>query len=91
MTARKVDANQAEIIEALRKAGATVHPTHTVGKGFPDVVVGLAGNNFLLEIKTHGGRMTKDEIAWHEAWRGQVAVVFNVAQALEAIGVLEKL
>jgi hypothetical protein len=36
--AAKTDGNQAEIVEALRKAGRTVAITSRLGDGFPDIV-----------------------------------------------------
>lgn len=44
--AKRTDGNQAEIVRALRSAGATVQTLHTVGKGCPDLVVGFRGNNY---------------------------------------------
>lgn len=40
---KRVDRNQPEIVDALRKAGASVGHTHSLGHGFPDIVVGLQG------------------------------------------------
>ncbi len=90
--AAKVDANQSEIVAALRRAGATVTPTHAAGEGFPDLVVGYRGANFLLEVKDgakppSGRKLTADQKEWHAAWRGQKAVVESVAQALDACGI----
>lgn len=90
--AAKVDANQAQIVEALRVVGCTVQPLHTVGGGCPDILCARAGVNYLLEIKD--GRkppsaraLTPDQVEWHDLWRGQVAVVCNVKEALEAVGI----
>jgi hypothetical protein len=30
-------------------------------------------------------KLTEDQVKWHAEWRGQVAVVENVEQAIEAI------
>ena len=46
-----VDANQAEIVKALRKVGATVQPLHRVGQGCPDLAVGHGGVNHMIEVK----------------------------------------
>ena len=51
MRAAKVDANQVEIVEELRKAGCTVQHLHQVGKGCPDILVGYMHMNILMEIK----------------------------------------
>ena len=91
--AAKADANQPEIIAALRKAGASVQALHTVGQGCPDIVVGFRGVNWLLEIKdgslAHSRRvLTSSELSWHRAWEGQVRTVCTPADALAAIGAL---
>lgn len=73
----RIDANQSEIVAALRACGCTVAITSDVGGGFPDLVVGYQGRNFLLEIKTPGGKLTPD----------QVEVVKDVDEALAVVGV----
>jgi hypothetical protein len=94
--AARVDANQAEIIAALRQVGATVHPLHTVGAGCPDILIGYQGRNLLAEIKDGSlapsdRRLTTVQVFWHETWRGQVAVVTSVDEALALLrlGVVE--
>jgi|GEM_PF-5567154 len=47
----RIDRNQPEIVEALRKLGASVQPLHTAHDGIPDLLVGYQGRNFLLEVK----------------------------------------
>lgn len=89
--ARKVDANQQEIISALRAIGCTVLPLHTVGSGCPDLLVGRCGVNYLLEIKDGKKppscrKLTKDQVDFHAMWRGQVAVVTSVNEAFKAVG-----
>lgn len=39
--AARTDANQTAIVEALRKCGASVQSLAAVGKGVPDLLVGL--------------------------------------------------
>ena len=82
---RKVDANQAEIVEALRSAGASVQILSGVGHGCPDIIVGLKGRNYLFEIKARGGAMTRDEIIWQQNWKGQYTIIRTVDQALECL------
>lgn len=84
---KKVDANQPDIIKALRKAGASVTPTHALGQGFPDIAVGFNGITVLMEIKNgelppSKRRLTPDEEQWHSAWRGCAAVVCSAEEAL---------
>lgn len=91
--AAKVDANQFEIVAALRAVGATVQPLHAAGQGCPDLLVGYLGVNFCLEVKDgakppSARKLTPDQVKWHDTWRGQVAVVSGVKDALLAIGAL---
>lgn len=92
--AAAVDANQAEIVRALRAAGCTVQVLSSVGSGCPDVLVGRAGVNLLLEIKD-GAKvpskqaLTPVQVEWHATWAGQVVIVKTVEQALFVVGLLK--
>lgn len=86
----RVDSNQSEIVEALRAIGATVQTLHQVGGGVPDLLVGFRGVNILLEVKDgkkppSARRLTEAEYSWHVDWRGQVAVVNNVDEAINVL------
>lgn len=90
--AARVDGNQSEIVDALRQIGASVATCHAVGQGFPDICVGWQGHTFLLEIKDStkpksDQNLTPSQVKWHAEWRGHVAVVRGVKEALEAIGI----
>ena len=95
MRAAKIDANQEQIVTALRAAGATVQSLAGVGKGVPDLLVGYQGQTLLLEIKD--GRkppsarlLTEDQLRWHGSWKGgALAVVDSPDAALRMIGVLK--
>lgn len=85
-----MDANQAEIVKALRKVGATVQPLHTVGQGCPDLLVGFRQVNYLFEVKDgakppSARALTADEAGWIGGWRAPVFIVNN---AEEAVGIL---
>jgi Holliday junction resolvase len=83
----KIDANQPEIVAALRKAGCTVQHLHAVGKGCPDLLCAVQGETFLIEVKD-GSKppskqaLTSDQATWHKDWGAQVHVVNSVAGAL---------
>lgn len=85
----RVDTPQREIVAALRQYGCSVQHLHQVGRGCPDLLVGFRGANYLLEVKPPGSpsrrRLTPDEAPWHSAWRGQVAVVQTIEEALAII------
>ena len=90
--AAKADRNQPEIVNMLRLVGCTVQHLHTIGKGCPDILVGYQGKNYVLELEDgelppSGRKLTDDEKKWHEDWRGEVHVVSNVREALDAIGI----
>lgn len=85
--ASKVDQNQADIVDALRRVGASVQLLHAVGAGCPDILAGYRGRNVLLEIKDgskppSARKLTEKQIDWHADWRGQVCVVDSVDAAL---------
>jgi Holliday junction resolvase len=82
--AARRDTNEPEIIEALRAVGATVQSLDE--RGVPDLVVGFRGVSYLIEVKTAKGKLTRDQVAWHAGWKGQVAVVRTVEEALAVIG-----
>ncbi|NJD58546.1 MAG: hypothetical protein FIA98_04005 [Anaerolineae bacterium] len=82
------DANQAEIVIALRAAGASVHILAGVGCGCPDILIGWHNHNLLMEIKIpagRGNRLTEAEIIWISAWQGQVAIVNSIDEALAVL------
>lgn len=84
---RKVDANQPEIVAALRKAGCTVEHLHAVGKGCPDLLCAIDGACFLIEVKDgakppSAQKLTPDQITWHAGWKAQVHVVNSVEGAV---------
>lgn len=91
MRAARIDANQTQIVKALRKAGCTVQHLHSVGKGCPDLLVGRAGVNYLLECKdgakaASAQKLTPDQVVWHGCWGGSVAVVNCEEAALTEVG-----
>lgn len=89
--AAKTDANQTEIVKALRSIGASVQSLATIGDGCPDLLVGYRGNTFLIEAKDgkkppSARRLTEDQLKWHGAWRGgPLAVVCDVESAIRVV------
>lgn len=92
--ASRTDANQAEIVKALREFGCTVLDLSSVGGGCPDILVGYQGRNLLLEVKDgnkppSASRLNAKQRRWHDAWQGQAGVVRCVGAALDALGIKE--
>lgn len=88
--ASRIDDNQHEIVQALRKAGAYVRVI-TQGDGLPDILVGFNGKTILMEIKDGNKRpseqrLTKAEEKFHNEWTGgRLAVVNSVFMALQEL------
>ena len=86
MRAYRVDANQKEVVAALRKQGWTVQHLHKVGEGCPDILVGAdKKHNVLLEIKDGDGKLTAQQYVWHADWQGQKAIVRNADEAISVV------
>jgi len=84
--AARVDANQDQIVSALRSAGAYVWII-----GLPvDLLVGYKNHTFLVEIKTDSKkRLTKLQTDFFENWcGGTLARIDNPEAALRMIATL---
>lgn len=81
----RIDGNHAEIVKALKQYGATVHSLATIGDGCPDILVGYAGKNILMEIKMPKCKKTPDENRWHDTWNGRVFTVYSVSDAILSV------
>lgn len=68
--AAKVDSNQTEIVNCLRQLGCSVVVTSTIGRGFPDLIVGIAGKTLLVEVKARKGVYTPDQVEFIGTWKG---------------------
>jgi hypothetical protein len=85
--ANRIDSNQNEIVNALRKVGAYVRIV-TMGDGVPDLLVGYMGFTFLLEVKDGNKspsqrKLTEAEQRFFDEWTGGVlAIVESVEDAL---------
>jgi hypothetical protein len=85
--AARVDANQAQIVSALRAAGAYVWII-----GLPvDLLVGYKNHTFLVEIKDGSKkRLTKLQADFFENWSGStLARIDSPEAALRMIGVVK--
>lgn len=92
--ANKIDANQNDIVAALRKAGATVRII-SQGEGIPDLLVGFRGETMLFEVKDGGKppsarQLTPAEKKFFDEWTGGIcAIVESVEDALELLEGIE--
>jgi len=88
MYAKKVDANQKQIVLELRQLAFSVFCTHTQGQGFPDLVIGRNGDTFLVEVKDKKGTLTPDQLLFIENWRGApIIIARSTEEILTAIDI----
>lgn len=88
--AARRDSNEAAIIEALTRAGASVVPLSA--KGVPDLLIGYQSVTVLAEIKTAKGKLTPDQEQFLQDWRGNnVFVLRSVEDALDMLNQVREL
>jgi hypothetical protein len=82
----KRDANEREIVDALRAAGHLVQHLEQ-GAGVPDLLVCAGGRLVLLEVKDGPKKkLTPAQVKWHAQWAGApLFVVDSVSAALAAV------
>jgi hypothetical protein len=83
-TAARTDANQHELVEALKKIGAKCYYI----KKPVDLVVGYRGRSILLEVKRPDKRnweMTQEQKDFIAGWPGEVHVCYTVEEAISAV------
>lgn len=89
MRAAKIDANQTEIVKALRQIGCSVQSLASVGKGVPDLLVASpSGFLVLMEVKDgnkpqSARKLTTDQVEFHGKWNSEIAIVLNAEQAID--------
>ena len=71
------DSTHAEVRQELRDLGASVADTGDAGRDFPDLVVGLAGATFLVEVKAPRGKLSDGQSAFARSWKGAPVVVLR--------------
>lgn len=82
---RRTDANQREIVAALRAVGAEVISLHTVGRGVPDLLVLHRGRVWLLECKSVHGRVEPAQRVFMTRWQGHAHIVHSPEEALQLV------
>ena len=98
--AKRRDANEAAIVEALRAIGCSVHIVDQ-GDGLPDLLVGFRGETLLVEAKNPNdkagappggerhkgrGRRTAAQVKFREGWKGRpIIVAVSPEEAVAAV------
>ena len=90
--AKRTDDNHKQVVEGIRAAlpEATVLDLSGAGKGVPDLAIGWAGKNYLVEIKdpskpTSKRSLTTAQQKLHATWQGQMDVAHTAAEAIAII------
>lgn len=85
----RADNNQEDIVRTLRSCGISVEITSQVGGGFPDLVCGCFGKNYLIEIKNPEtrGKLSTEQLLFRDNWKGKIYKVETVEEALQVFGV----
>ena len=87
--AARSDQNQARIVQALRKAGASVTHLHTVGRGVADILVSYRQLWLVMEIKASSkSKLTIFEKRWIGEQRAPVYIVTSPLQAVDLLKTL---
>lgn len=83
----KPDANQAAIVEALRRAGVFVMITSPLGSGRLDLVCSWRGRVTFMEVKKPGEKLRASQVAWVASWDpfANIAVVETAHDAIDAV------
>lgn len=85
--AKRRDANEPQIVNALRKAGFSVERIDTP----VDLIVGRYGYTHLVEVKMPKGRLTEHQQHFKDAWGGGcVHVVRSAEDALAELRICEE-
>ncbi|MFC2085212.1 hypothetical protein ACFLS9_09150 [Bacteroidota bacterium] len=87
---KKRDSNQKKIERFLRAVGISYFDTSQIGRGFPDIVIGIRGRNYLFEIKNpevskSGQKLTESEEKFHQIWGGQIKIVRTIEDVISEI------
>lgn len=87
----RIDGNQKQIVEQLRRLGVTVLHTHQLKNCF-DILVGYEGKNYAFEIKDgskpkSARQLTEGEQKFFDIWKGQVNKVESIEEICKIIGI----
>lgn len=79
-TPKRVDKNQPNIVDCLRKMGFMVEHLHEAGRGIFDLLISKGGLNILCEVKNgekspSARKLTGPQRRFHFSWQGMRCVL----------------
>jgi Holliday junction resolvase len=90
LRAKRVDFNQKVIVERLRAMGMSVFHLHEVGKGCPDLLCGINGQTYLVEVKRDDkASYTPQQLEFQGNWKGSPVIRINSVE--EAIAFVKNM
>jgi hypothetical protein len=80
------DANHKAVKGWYEELYCSVLDLHKVGESCPDLLIGCAGRDELVEIKSEEGNLKPHQVTFHRDWRGaKVAVVRTKADVINHV------
>ena len=88
--AARTDANQTNIVDALRRCGCLVLPLHQMGQGVPDLLICHRGALAFVEVKDGDKspskrKLTVDQETWHRQWADAPVYVLESVEHVPAL------
>jgi Holliday junction resolvase len=85
--AKRVDKNQKAIVDEFRRLGFSVYITSHVGRGFPDIMVGMGNTHtILVEIKsTDKAKFTDAQSEFMSKWTGGPVVRIDSIEGVQRL------
>jgi Holliday junction resolvase len=80
----RADNNQNKIVDYLRQTGRSVVILSQVGGGCPDLLVGDRGINYLFEVKSKKGKLSKSQKKFALYWNGMYPCVVRSVEDVQA-------
>ena len=81
------DDNHFRIVEYLRTLPGISIKNVSQCDGFVDLVVGWRGINYLWEIKSAKGKLSKEQKQFHLLWSGTITVIRTIEDVNRALGI----
>lgn len=87
-TIRRVDNNQPEIVDLLRRLGFSVAILSNAGHGIPDLGLAKKGITMLAEIKDgqkakSQRQLTRDQVVFHQEWHAEIPIIETTDDVLK--------
>jgi hypothetical protein len=83
------DDNTFEIINYLNTIPGVSWKSVSQVDHFVDLIVGWMGKNYLFELKSAKGKLSKEQKDFHSMWSGHIHVIRTIEDVNKAFGIKE--